>query len=167
MGQCAVPDPSPTHDHLRPALGIAGSWERRPHPHQRHPTTSAHTSYPAQAQPRTESQGSRLQNARILSVRTPHQKVSAMREHTVRILVATLPAGDPRMSAQIASRATRMFCADPRMWILVSARQIRVRVAFSIVNFVLPLFPARRPMHRARCSPRRVCNAWHGGRERM
>ncbi len=41
----------------------------------------------------------------------------------------------------------------------VSARTILVLVEFSIVNLVLPLLPARRPMHLARCSPLSVCYA--------
>ena len=42
------------------------------------------------------------------------------------------------MRAQMASRAMRMFWYDPRICIRVSASTIRVRVAFSMVNFVLP-----------------------------
>lgn len=53
------------------------------------------------------------------------------------------------------SRAARMFWNDPRMWILVSASTMRVRVAFSIVNLVLPFLPARgRGRGGARCSGR-------------
>ena len=66
------------------------------------------------------------------------------------------------MRPQTASRATRMFWKDPRIQILVSARTMRVRVVFSIVNFVFPPFPARRPMHLAKCSPRRVCGHGRG-----
>jgi hypothetical protein len=51
-----------------------------------------------------------------------------------------LPGGDPRMRLQIASRATLMFWKLPRMWMRVSASTMRVRVAFSIVNLVLPLW---------------------------
>jgi hypothetical protein len=43
------------------------------------------------------------------------------------------------------------------MWIRWSAKTSRVLVAFSIVNFVLPPFPANRPIARDRCSPRSVC----------
>mmetsp|Transcript_14037 Transcript_14037/g.34623 ORF Transcript_14037/g.34623 Transcript_14037/m.34623 type:complete len:211 (-) Transcript_14037:125-757(-) len=60
------------------------------------------------------------------------------------------------MSAHSASRATRMFWKEPRMWMRWSAITSRVRVAFSIVNLVLPLLPASRPMQRAMCSPRSV-----------
>jgi hypothetical protein len=78
-----------------------------------------------------------------------------------------LPGGEPRISETIASRAILMFCTDPRMWILlraegqrpcraknhassrcthVSARTIRVRLAFSIENLTLPPSPAIRPV---------------------
>ena len=56
----------------------------------------------------------------------------------------------------MASLATRIFWKLPRICILVSASTIRVLVLFSIENLVLPLLPARRPMQRARCSPRSV-----------
>jgi hypothetical protein len=59
-------------------------------------------------------------------------------EQTVRSLLYTLPAGDPRMSEHSASRASLMFWNEPRMWIRVSATTMRVFVAFSIVNLVLP-----------------------------
>ncbi len=92
--------------------------------------------------------------------------------------------GEPMISAQTASRAMRIFWYDPSMCIRVSASTMRVRVAFSIVNFVFPFYewqmlvirpcqlvnqakqedislartlPASRPMHRDRCSPRNVC----------
>ena len=51
-----------------------------------------------------------------------------------------MPGGEPRIRLQIASRATLMFWKLPRMWIRVSASTMRVRVAFSIVNLVLPLW---------------------------
>ena len=40
---------------------------------------------------------------------------SAIRAATLLSLVYTLPAGLPRMSEQMASRATLMFAKDPRM----------------------------------------------------
>jgi len=46
--------------------------------------------------------------------------------------------GEPIIRAQTASRAMRMFWYDPSMCIRVSASTMRVRVAFSIVNFVFP-----------------------------
>ena len=70
------------------------------------------------------------------------------------------------MSDTIASRAILMFCTDPRMWMClggkeprqcrmrgreratyVSARTIRVRLAFSIENLTFPPSPAIRPAH--------------------
>ena len=42
------------------------------------------------------------------------------------------------MRAQMASLAIRIFWKEPRMCILLSANTIRVLVAFSIVNLVLP-----------------------------
>jgi hypothetical protein len=39
----------------------------------------------------------------------------------------------------------------------VSASTMRVRVEFSMVNFVFPCLPEMRPMVRDRCSPRNVC----------
>jgi hypothetical protein len=89
--------------------------------------------------------------------RRPHQ-LSFRRAHTERSFEYTLPGGDPIIRLHKASRATLIFWKDPRMWMRVSARTMRVRVAFSIVNFVLPAFPASRPIARDKCSPRRVCN---------
>lgn len=68
------------------------------------------------------------------------------------------------MSETTASRAILMFCTEPRMWIdlyvsgyalcliarfstHVSARTIRVLLAFSIVNLTLPPSPAIRPKY--------------------
>lgn len=80
-----------------------------------------------------------------------------------------LPGGEPRMSETMASRAILMFCTEPRMWMFlpisiplarqckslrgsieryhtyVSARTIRVLLAFSIENFTFPPSPAIRP----------------------
>mmetsp|Transcript_72806 Transcript_72806/g.194326 ORF Transcript_72806/g.194326 Transcript_72806/m.194326 type:complete len:224 (+) Transcript_72806:96-767(+) len=78
---------------------------------------------------------------------------SWMRLDTVRKCWYTLPGWLPRIRLQIASRASLMLLNDPKMWIFSSAMTIRVRVAFSIAYFVLPSFPAMRPMHRARWSP--------------
>ena len=50
------------------------------------------------------------------------------------------------ISAQMASLAMRIFWNEPRMCILLSARTMRVRVAFSIVNFVLPFCSSRTPV---------------------
>ena len=52
-----------------------------------------------------------------------------------------------------ACLAILMFWYSPRMWIFESASTIRVFVAFSIVNFVFPAFPATRPIARERWSP--------------
>lgn len=88
-----------------------------------------------------------------------------MRELTVLNPAYTLPGGEPRMRETIASRAILMFWKDPMIWILlevppgeiqgqtkviadethVSARTIRVRLVFSMVNLVLPSCPAIRP----------------------
>lgn len=57
------------------------------------------------------------------------------------------------MSLQTASRAILMPSNVPRMLILSSASTMRVRVAFSMVNLVLPLCPAMRPMARDKWSP--------------
>jgi len=48
-------------------------------------------------------------------------QLSFSRAQVERSLLYTLPGGLPRMRAQMASRATRMFWKAPRMWILVSA----------------------------------------------
>lgn len=66
---------------------------------------------------------------------------SASLAHTFLSLLYTLPGGEPMMRWQMASRATRMFWKDPSRWTLVSASTMRVRVAFSMVNFVLPFLP--------------------------
>ena len=83
---------------------------------------------------------------------------------TVRRPAYTFPGGEPRMRETIASRAILMFWKEPRMWIFlsnkslrgpnnkkerlqetyVSARMIRVRLAFSMVirnrrSFIFPL----------------------------
>ena len=71
--------------------------------------------------------------------------------------VYTFPAGDPMISAQMESLATRIFWKLPMICIQVSASTIRVRDAFSIVNFVLPSLPEILPIARERCSPLRVC----------
>jgi hypothetical protein len=77
------------------------------------------------------------------------------------------------MRLTTASRARRMFWNEPRMWMwlrprhgqspalvgprcaraCLSARTMRVRVAFSMANLVRPPLPAMRPMARDRCSP--------------
>lgn len=53
--------------------------------------------------------------------------------------------------------ATLMLAKEPRMWMCVSASTMRVRVEFSMVNFVFPCLPEMRPIVRDRCSPRNVC----------
>ena len=53
----------------------------------------------------------------------------------------------------MARLAIWMFWYEPRMWILESARTIRVLVTFSMVNLVRPPFPANRPIARAKWSP--------------
>mmetsp|Transcript_1523 Transcript_1523/g.6026 ORF Transcript_1523/g.6026 Transcript_1523/m.6026 type:complete len:229 (+) Transcript_1523:298-984(+) len=60
------------------------------------------------------------------------------------------------MREHTASRATWMLAYAPRMWTLASATTMRVRVAFSMANLVLPPMPAMRPIARERWSPRRV-----------
>ena len=69
------------------------------------------------------------------------------------IALYTLPGGEPRIRLQIASLQTWIFEKAPRMWTFWSATTIRVLVAFSIANFVLPPWPAIRPIARERWSP--------------
>lgn len=68
------------------------------------------------------------------------------------------------MRLTTASRATLMLWTVPRMWILVSARTIRVREAFSIVCRVRPAWPAIRPgKHKTGVGERkRQCQSWEG-----
>ena len=69
------------------------------------------------------------------------------------MLPKTLDGGLPRIRLQIAVLAARILLKEPRMWILLSARTIRVFVTFSMVNFIRPPLPAMRPIARDRWSP--------------
>merc|ERR1712113_27904 len=62
------------------------------------------------------------------------QILSCMRLDTVRSLVYTLPGALPRIRLQMESRASLILAKDPRIWILSSHSEIRVRVAFSIAS---------------------------------
>lgn len=66
---------------------------------------------------------------------------------------APLPGGEPRMSAEMAPRATAMLAYVPRIVIFESARTMRVRDEFSMMKRILPSWPARRPIARERWSP--------------
>lgn len=63
----------------------------------------------------------------------------------------------PCAEASKTHLATFILANDPKMCMCVSASTILVRVAFSIVNLVLPCLPESRPMARDKCSPRNVC----------
>lgn len=71
----------------------------------------------------------------------PPQNLSFIRDDTVRRLLYTFPGGLPRIRLTTDSRAMWMFLKPPRMWILESARMMRVLLAFSIANFVFPSLP--------------------------
>mmetsp|Transcript_6976 Transcript_6976/g.25661 ORF Transcript_6976/g.25661 Transcript_6976/m.25661 type:complete len:256 (-) Transcript_6976:116-883(-) len=75
----------------------------------------------------------------------------------LRSLEYTFPGGEPRMRLHNASRAILMFWKLPKIRMCWSAITMRVRVAFSMVNFVFPDLPASRPMPLDMCSPFNVC----------